>query len=173
MFFILTSMFFTTMLLITTFWLLYFPRYQGSQIYIRELCAPRRPFSGKILTCATLAYLQYIIVNFQLRSSINAGLTERSLYNTFCIEKSLKMGLLGDFEGLRYQVGTPGNALTAERRLVKKCGNVLYTLVYRRSKVITKKRNVYVVRVTFHPCAVLTPLNHLLPLGACGVLWAT
>jgi len=39
----------------------------------------------------------YINVNFQLRSSINAGLTERSLYNRFCIERSPKTGLLGDF----------------------------------------------------------------------------
>ena len=37
-----------------------------SQIYIRGLCAPRRPPSGKILTYAqVLAYI-YIIVNFQL-----------------------------------------------------------------------------------------------------------
>jgi len=58
----------------------------GSQIYIRGPCAPRRPPSGKILTCAqVLAYI-YIIVNFQLRSSIHAGLTGRSLYNRFCIE---------------------------------------------------------------------------------------
>ena len=43
------------------------------------------------MTCAqVLAYI-YIIVNFQLRSSIHAGLTERSLYNRFCIEKSAKM----------------------------------------------------------------------------------
>jgi len=40
-----------------------------------------------------------IIVNFQLRSSINAGLTERSLYNRFCFERSAKMGFLGDFGG--------------------------------------------------------------------------
>ena len=51
----------------------------------------QRPFSGD-----TLKHLQvYIIVNFQLRSSINAGLTERSLCNRFCIERSLKMGFLG------------------------------------------------------------------------------
>ena len=37
-----------------------------------------------------------IIVNFQLR---NAGLTERSLYNRFCIERSTKMEFLGDFGG--------------------------------------------------------------------------
>jgi len=52
------------------------------------------------------------------------------------------MELLGDFEGLRYLVGTHGNAMTADlRRLVKKCGNVLYTVVYRRSKDITNKRS--------------------------------
>ena len=61
-----------------------------------------------------------IIVNFQLRRSINAVLTERSLNNRFCIEKSAKMGICG--EGLRYLVGTPHrNAMTADlRRLVKK-----------------------------------------------------
>ena len=68
----------------------------GGQIYIRGPCAPRRPLSEKILTCAqALAYI-YIIVNFQLCSSINAGLTERSLYNRFCIERSPKM-FWGDF----------------------------------------------------------------------------
>ena len=51
---------------------------------------------------------QYIIVNFQLRSSMNAELTERSLYNRFCIEKSAKIGFLWDFgDRLRYLVGTP------------------------------------------------------------------
>ena len=54
----------------------------GSQIYIRGPCAPRRPPSVKILKRAqVLAYI-YIIVNFQLRSSIHARLTERSLYNS-------------------------------------------------------------------------------------------
>jgi len=53
--------------------------------------------SGKILTCAqVLAYI-YIIAHFQLRSSIHAGLTERSLYNRFCIERSAKMGFWGNF----------------------------------------------------------------------------
>ena len=70
----------------------------GSQIYIRGPCAPRRPPSVKILKRAqALAYI-YIIVNFQLRSSIHAGLTERSL-QLVCIEISAKMGFLGDFGG--------------------------------------------------------------------------
>jgi len=49
------------------------------------------------------------------------------------------------------------------RRLVKKCGDAVNTLVCTRGKEITKKtqkhkkRNVYAVRVTFHPCAVLIP----------------
>ena len=79
-----------------------------SQIYIWGPCAPRWPPSGKILTCAqVLAYI-YIIVNFQLRSSIHAGLTERSLYNRFALKNLPKWvfwGILG--EGLRYLVGTP------------------------------------------------------------------
>ena len=79
----------------------------GSQIYIRGPCAPQRPASGKILTCAqVLAYI-YIIVNFQLRSSITAGLTERSLYNRFCIKVRQNWvlgGVLG--QGLTCLVGT-------------------------------------------------------------------
>ena len=67
----------------------------GSQIYIRGPCAPRRPPSGKTLTHAQVLLNIYIIVNFQLRSSINAELTECSLYNRFCIERSAKMGFLG------------------------------------------------------------------------------
>jgi len=80
----------------------------GSQMYIRGPHAPRGPPSGKILTCAqVLAYI-YIIVNFQLRSSIHARLTECSLYR-FCVEKSAKIGFWGIFggRGLRYLVGTP------------------------------------------------------------------
>jgi len=123
-----------------------------SQIYIRGPCAPRRPPSVKILTCAqVLAYI-YIIVNFQLRSSIHTGLTERSLYNRFAL-KICQNGVLGGFwgEGSRYLVGT---------NWWKNYGDVpsLYT---RQSnyKKINKKRNVYAVKVTFHPCAALTPLN--------------
>jgi len=66
------------------------------------LCAPRRTPSGKILTYAQILAYIYIIVNFQLRSSINAGLMERALYDRFCIERSAKMGISG--EGLRYLV---------------------------------------------------------------------
>jgi len=55
----------------------------------------------------------------------------------------------------------PGNAMNADlRRLVKNYGDALNTLVCTRGKEITKKdkkRNVYAVRVTFHPCALLTP----------------
>jgi len=45
------------------------------------------------------------------------------------------------------------------RRLVKNYGDAPNTLVCTLGKEITKKRNVYAVRVTFHPCAALTPLN--------------
>ena len=38
-----------------------------------------------------------IIVKFQLRSYINLRLTESSLYNRFCIERSTKMGFWGVF----------------------------------------------------------------------------
>ena len=79
--------------------------FEGSQIYIRGPCAPQRPPSGKILICAqVLAYI-YTTVNFQLRSSIHAGLTERSLYNRFALKKSAKMGFWE--EELRYLMGTP------------------------------------------------------------------
>jgi len=95
----------------------------GSQIYIRGPCAPRRPPSVKILKRAqVLAYI-YIIVNFQLRSSVHAGLTERSLYNWFALKNLSKLvfwGILG--EGVKIFGGNPPrNAMTADlRRLVKK-----------------------------------------------------
>ena len=67
----------------------------GSQIYIRGPCAPRRPPSVKMLKRAqVLAYI-YIIVNFQLRSSIHAGITERSLYNWFALKNLPKWGFGG------------------------------------------------------------------------------
>ena len=80
----------------------------GSQIYITGPCAPRRTPSVKILKRAqVLAYI-YIIVNFQLRSSIHAGLTERSLYNWFALKNLSKWGFGGILgEGSRYLVGTP------------------------------------------------------------------
>ena len=41
----------------------------------------------------------------------------------------------------------------------KNYGGAPNSLVCTVGKEITKKRNVYAVRVTFHPCAALTPLN--------------
>ena len=52
--------------------------------------------------------------------------------------------------------------------LVKKNWYALNTLVCTRGKEITKKRNVYAVRVIFHPCVVLTPRNPLLPVVHVG-----
>ena len=136
-----------------------------SQIYIRGPCAPRRPPSKKILTCAqVLAYI-YIIVNFQLRSSIHAVLTERSLYNRFALKNLPKWGFWGIFGGGTKIFGgnPPRNAMTADlRRLVKKVWRYYkYHSLYTRQRNYKKhkKRNVYAVRVIFHPCAALTPLN--------------
>ena len=70
-----------------------------SQIYIRGPCAPRRPPSVKILKRAqVLAYI-YIFVNFQLRSSFHAGLTERSLYSWFALKNRPKWGFWGILVG--------------------------------------------------------------------------
>jgi len=80
----------------------------GSQIYIRGPCAPQRPPSVKILKRAQVLAYVYIVVNFQLRSSIHAGLTERSLYNRFALKNLPKWGFWGIWgEGSRYLVGTP------------------------------------------------------------------
>ena len=57
------------------------------------------------------------------------------------------------------------------RRLVKilwRCAKYPSLYARQRNYKKIKKRNVYVVRVTFHPCAVLTPLNPQLPRCACG-----
>jgi len=76
------------------------------------------------------------------------------------------MGFLG--AGAKIFGGNPHrNAMIADlRRLVKKnYGDALNTLVcraytrQRNYKRKNNKRNVYAVRVTFHPCAALTPLN--------------
>ena len=95
----------------------------GSRIYIRGPCAPQWPPSGKILTCAqVLAYIN-IIVNFQLRSSIHAGLTECSLYNKFALNELPKWGFWGILGGgAKIFGGNPTrNATTGDlRRLVKK-----------------------------------------------------
>jgi len=73
---------------------------RGSQIYIRGLCAPRRPPSGKFLTYAQVLADVYITVNFQLPSSINAGLKERSALSIigFALKGPPKC-FLGDFGG--------------------------------------------------------------------------
>ena len=95
----------------------------GSQIYIRGPCAPHRPPSVKILKRAqVLAYI-YVTVNFQLRSSFHAGLTERSLYNWFALKNLPKWGFGGILGGGVKIFGgnPPRNAMTADlRRLVKK-----------------------------------------------------
>jgi len=138
----------------------------GSQIYIRGPCAPQRPPSVKILKRAQVLAYVYIVVNFQLRSSIHAGLTERSLYNRFALKNLPKWGFWGILGGGVKIFGgnPPRNAMTADlRRLVKKiwrCSK--YPCLYTRQrnyKKNIKKRNVYAVSVTFHPCAALTPLN--------------
>jgi len=69
------------------------------------------------------------------------------------------MGFLGG--GVKIFGGNPPmNAMTADlRRLVKNYGDAPNSLVCTLGKEITKKkRNVYAMRVTFHPCAALTPL---------------
>ena len=117
-----------------------------AQIYIRAPCAPWRSPSGKMLTHAQVLAYVYIIVNFQLRCSINAGLTERSLYNrpigfALKLERSPKMGILG--VGAKIFCGNPPprNALTADiRRLVKKMWRFSkYPIVCTSGKEITKK----------------------------------
>jgi len=52
-------------------------------MYIRGLCAPWTPPSGKILTHARVLAYAYISVKFHLRSSINVPLTESSIYSVF------------------------------------------------------------------------------------------
>ena len=67
-------------------------------------------------------------MNFQLRSSIHAGLTERSLYNRFALKNLPKWcfgGILG--EGAKiFGANPPRNAMTSDlRRLVKKMLEIL------------------------------------------------
>jgi len=106
----------------------------GSQIYIRGPCAPRMPPSGKILTCAQVLSYIYITVNFQLRSSIHAGLTERSLYNGFALKNLPKWGF---GVGAKIFGGNPlRNAMTTYlRRLVKKLWRYCkYPCLYMRQR---------------------------------------
>jgi len=70
------------------------------------------------------------------------------------------MGFLGDFGvGAKIFGGNPlRNATTTDqRRVIKKLWRYCkYPSLYTRQR-ITKKRNVYAVTVTFHPCAALNP----------------
>ena len=139
----------------------------GFQIYITGPCAPRRPPSVKILKRAqVLAYI-YIIVNFQLRSSIHAGLTERSLYSWFAYEKSAKMGFWGDFGGGVKIFGgnPPRNAMTADlRRLVKKlrrCSKYpsLYTRQrnYKKTECLRREGYISPLCSAYPPKPLVTP----------------
>ena len=69
----------------------------------------------------------YIAVKFQLCSSITVRLTESSLYNMFCIERSPKMGFLRFWgRGKDIWWEPPRNAMTTDlRRLVKKIVEML------------------------------------------------
>jgi len=101
---------------------------EGSQIYTRGPCAPRRPPSGKILTCAQVLAYSYITVNFQLCRSIHAGLTKRSLYSKFALKNLPKWGFGGILGGGAKIFGgnPPRNTMTTDlRRLVKKIMEIL------------------------------------------------
>jgi len=61
---------------------------------------PGRPLEKKLLShpISSSTFLHpYITVNFQLRSSINVGLTESFVYNRLYVERSPKWGFGGDF----------------------------------------------------------------------------
>jgi len=95
----------------------------GPKFTLGALRSPEAP-SGKILTCAQVLADIYIIVNFQLRSSIFAGLTERSLYSRFALKNLPKWGFCG--RSKIFGGNPPRNALTtALRRLVKKIMEIL------------------------------------------------
>ena len=97
-----------------------------------------------------LAYV-YIVVNFQLRSSIHAGLTERSLYNRFALKNLPKWGFWGILGGgVKIFGGNPSrNAMTTDlRRLVKNYGDAPNTLVCTLGKAITNKNTVLTRRVS-------------------------
>jgi len=147
----------------------------GSQIYIRGPCAPRRPPSVKILKGAqVLAYI-YIIVNFQLRSSIHAGLTERSLYNWFALKNLPKWGFWGILGGGVKIFGgnPPRNAMTADlRRLVKKlwrCSKYpsLYTRQrnYKKTECLRREGYISPLCSAYPPKPLVTPWCMLGPMG--------
>jgi len=80
----------------------------------------------------------YIIVNFQLRSSINAGLMERSLSIVGFALKGPPKWFFSGILGAGAKIFGGRNAMTADlRRLVKKYGDALNTLVCTRGKEIT------------------------------------
>ena len=114
----------------------------GSQIYIRGPCAPRRPPSVKILKRAqVLAYI-YIIVNFQLRSCIHGGLTERSLYNRFALKNLPKWGFWGILlGGAKIFGGTPLGMQWPPMYVVwwQNYGDTVNILVCTRGKLLFKK----------------------------------
>ena len=69
-----------------------------------------------------------MIVNFQLRSFIHAGLTERSLCNRFALKNLPKWVFLWDFgvEAKIFGGNPPMNAMTADlRRWVKTIMDIL------------------------------------------------
>jgi len=121
----------------------------GSQIYVRGPCAPRRPPAEKFWH--TRKYLPICIfnVNFQLRSSIHAGLTERSLYNRFALKSLPKWGFGGIFLGGGAKI-FGGNPLGMQRPPIyvvwwKNYGDTVNTVVCTRGKEITNllQRNYY------------------------------
>ena len=91
----------------------------------------------------TVLYCDTVIVNFHLRSSIHAGLTERSLYSRFALKNLPKCGFGGIFGGGVNIFGgnPPMNAMTADlRRLVKKlCRCSKYPCLYTRQRNYKKK----------------------------------
>ena len=137
---------------------------------LRSPEAPQQKnFDMRACTCLYLYNCKFSASQLHSRGT-NGALSLQQV----CIEKICQNGVFGDFGGGAKIFGgnPPRNAMTADlRRLVKKklwrCFK--QPSLYTRQRNY-KKRNVYAMRVTFHPCAALTPLNPYLPRGACWVL---
>ena len=104
-----------------------------------------------------------IILNFQLRSSIHAGLTERSLYSRFALKNLPKWGFCGILGGGAKIFG--GNPLGMQWPPIyvvwwKNYGDTINTLVCARGKGITKN----IKNGMSTPCGLhFTPVQRLPP----------
>ena len=164
--------------LISTFLLQYFSGYQGGPKFtLRGPALPggpqRKNFETRTSTCLYLYNCKFSASQLHSRGT-NGALSLQLV----CIEKSAKMGFLGDYWGMGQDIWWEPPQVCNDRRSTSFGEKIMEMVQIAQSVHSAKKlqkemeclcREGYISP----PCSAYPPLNPQLPRGACGVLWST